>query len=123
MAGNEYCTRYGATWEHIGAIAAKNHQHSAANPYSQFRNSMTTEEVMADKKVTEYLTRAMCCPTSDGGACALIASEDFVVKHGLQNQAIEIAAISLKTDSPRLFEDRSAIELTGVRATFEKNLL
>jgi hypothetical protein len=33
--------------------AAKNHQHSAANPYSQFRNKMTTAEVMADKKVTD----------------------------------------------------------------------
>lgn len=84
---------------------------------SQFTNSMTTAEVMADKKVTQYLTRAMCCPTSDGGAAAIIASEDFVIKHGLQNQAIEIAALSLTTDSPRLFEDRSAIELTGADMT------
>ena len=30
---------------------------------------MTTEEVLADKKVTDKLTRAMCCPTSDGSAC------------------------------------------------------
>jgi sterol carrier protein 2 len=56
----------------------------------------------------------MCCPTSDGGAAAIVASEEFVVKHGLQNQAIEIAGISMTTDSPRLFEDRSSIELTGV---------
>jgi acetyl-CoA acetyltransferase len=31
--------------------AAKNHQHSVNNPYSQFRNSMTKEEVLADRKV------------------------------------------------------------------------
>jgi sterol carrier protein 2 len=59
----------------------------------------------------------MCCPTSDGGAAAIVASEEFVFKHGLQNQAIEIAGISLTTDSPRLFEDRSSIELTGVSTT------
>lgn len=115
--GNEYCEKYGSTWEHIGAIAAKNHQHSVNNPYSQFRNSMSTEEVMKDKKVTEFLTRAMCCPTSDGGAAVIIASEEFVKSHGLENQAIEIAAMTLTTDSPRLFEDRSAIELTGADMT------
>lgn len=59
----------------------------------------------------------MCCPTSDGGAAAVICSEAFVIKHGLQNQAIEIAGISMTTDSIRLFEDRSAIELTGADMT------
>lgn len=82
------------------------------------------------------LTRAMCCPTSDGAACAIIASEDFVIKHGLQNQAvrsshsvprahlaeccipqIEIVGQAVATDSVRLFDDRSAIELTGVRVS------
>lgn len=113
----EYCQKYGSTWEHVAAIAAKNHQHSTKNPYSQFRNGMTTAEVLADKKVTENLTRAMCCPTSDGAACAIIASEDFVIKHGLQNQAIEIVGQAVATDSVRLFDDRSAIELTGADMT------
>lgn len=53
----EYCQKYGSTWEHVAAIAAKNHQHSTKNPYSQFRNGMTTAEVLADKKVTENV----CC--------------------------------------------------------------
>ena len=68
---------------------------------------------MADKKVTDNLTRGECCPTSDGAACAIVASEAFVKKHGLENQAIEIAGMSLKTDSPRLFDDRSAVEIAG----------
>lgn len=88
------------------------------NPYSQFRNSMTTEQVLADKKVTDKLTRGMACPTSDGGACAIIASEDFVRSHGLENQAIEIVGQGMATDSPHLFDDRSPIELTGVRSSF-----
>ncbi|KAL8287680.1 hypothetical protein RQP46_003538 [Phenoliferia psychrophenolica] len=112
----EYCERYGSTWEHVGAISAKNHQHSVANPYSQFRNSMTTEQVMADKPIAGGVTRAMCCPTSDGGAACVIASEDFVKKHNLQNQAIEIVGQSMKTDSPELYS-RSRIELTGADMT------
>lgn len=77
----------------------------------------TTEEVLADKKVTDKLTRAMCCPTSDGASCAIVCSEDFVRRHRLENQAIEIAAMAMATDSPRLFEDRSMIELTGADMT------
>ncbi|KAK4705856.1 hypothetical protein P7C70_g351, partial [Phenoliferia sp. Uapishka_3] len=106
-----------ATWTHVAKIASKNHLHSISNPYSQFRNGMTYEEVLADKPVTNYLTRAECCPTSDGAACAIIASEEFVRKWGLENQAVEIVGMSLKTDSVRLFEDRSAVELTGADMT------
>lgn len=55
----------------------------------------------------------MCCPTSDGAACAIVCSEEFVKRHKLENQAIEVVAMSMTTDSQRLFEDRSAIELAG----------
>lgn len=74
---------------------------------------MTTEQVLADKQITGGVTRGMCCPTSDGGSAAIIASEDFVKKHNLQNQAIEIVGQSMTTDSPALYS-RSRIELTGV---------
>lgn len=50
-------------------------------------------------------------------ACAIIASEDFIKKHNLQNQAIEIVAQAMTTDSARLFNDKSAIELTGADMT------
>ncbi|SCV70780.1 BQ2448_3542 [Microbotryum intermedium] len=113
----EYCQKYGSTWKDVASIAAKNHKHSAANPYSQFRNVMTTEEVYNDKKVTDNMTRGMCCPTSDGAACAIVVSEDFVKEHNLQNQAIEMVAQAMTTDSPRLFNDRSSIELTGADMT------
>lgn len=85
--GEEYIRNTEATWEHIAAIAAKNHHHSVKNPYSQFRNDMTTEDVLKDKQISNLLTRGMCCPTSDGGAACVLASEDFVRKHGLENQA------------------------------------
>jgi sterol carrier protein 2 len=71
----------------VAAIASKAHAHCVNNPYSQFQNKMTIEEVKADKQASNHLTRAMCCPTSDGAGCAIIASADFVHKHGLESQA------------------------------------
>ena len=55
----------------------------------------------------------MCSPTSDGAAACIIATEDFVHKHGLENQAIEIVSQTLVTDREATFNSRSAMELIG----------
>ncbi|KAH8918430.1 thiolase-like protein [Atractiella rhizophila] len=115
--GQEYVEKFGASWEDIAQIASKNHTHSVVNPYSQFRNGMSVEEVLKDKQVTDYMTRAMCCPTSDGSSAAVLASEEFVKKHNLQNQAIQIAAMAMHTDSPNLYKNKSSMELTGLDMT------
>ncbi|KDN47132.1 putative sterol carrier protein [Tilletiaria anomala UBC 951] len=112
-AGQEYCERYGATWDHIAAIAAKNHQHSKHNPYAQFRTTPSAQDVAKARKVTREVTLPMCSPTSDGGAAAIICSDAFVRRHNLQDRAIELAGLGIATDSVRLYEDRSRIELAG----------
>jgi sterol carrier protein 2 len=63
------------------------------------------------------IVRSMCCPTSDGAGCAIVCSEEFVKRHKLENQAIEIASMGMATDSNKLFDDRSSIELAGVDMT------
>lgn len=117
--------------------ASKNHKHSLNNPYSQFRDGWSVEQVLKAPKVTNELTRFMCSPTSvglslklllcyistnvqqDGAACCIVASEDFVHAHGLENQAIEIVAQGLTTDNPLAFEANSAMEVVGY--TMSKN--
>ena len=42
--------------------------------------------------VHDPLTKLQCCPTSDGAGAAVLASEEFVKKHNLQDKAIEILA-------------------------------
>merc|ERR1719443_2832570 len=80
-AGREHMEKFGTTKEHFAKIAYKNHRNSVNNPYSQFRDEYTLEQVLAAKKVYAPLTKLQCCPTSDGAACAIVASEDFVKKH------------------------------------------
>lgn len=48
----------------------------------------------------------------DGAACCIVASEEFVHAHGLENQAIEIVATALTTDGPTTFET-SAMNVVG----------
>ena len=52
-------------------------------------------------------------PTSDGSACAIVASEDFVHQRGLEAQAVEIVAQSMFTDFPSTFNEKSCMKVVS----------
>jgi len=112
-AGREHMERYGTKPETFAKIGWKNHKHSVNNPYSQFQDEYSLEDILAAPMVYEPLTKLQCCPTSDGAAAAILASEDFVKKHRLQKQAIEIAGMAMATDLPSSFEAKSCIKMVG----------
>jgi sterol carrier protein 2 len=116
-AGREHMERYGTTAEQFAKIGWKNHKHSVNNPYSQFQDEYTLEQILAAPMVYEPLTKLQCCPTSDGSAAAILASEDFVRKQGLQKKAIEVAGQAMATDLPSTFEERSCIKMVGFDMT------
>ncbi|XP_030674694.1 non-specific lipid-transfer protein isoform X2 [Nomascus leucogenys] len=103
----------GTKIEHFAKIGWKNHKHSVNNPYSQFQDEYSLDEVMASKEVFDFLTILQCCPTSDGAAAAILASEAFVQKYGLQSKAVEILAQEMMTDLPSSFEEKSVIKMVG----------
>lgn len=111
-AGREHMERYGTELEHFAKIAVKNHRHSKNNPYAQFQDEYSLEEVMASKMIYDPLTKLQCCPTSDGAGAAILASEAFVIANGLQDQAIEIVSMAMTTDDDLTF-NKGSIELVG----------
>lgn len=54
--------------------------------YSQFQDEYTLQEILDSPVVHDPLTKLQCCPTSDGSAAAILASENFVHRHGLEHQ-------------------------------------
>ena len=52
-------------------------------------------------------------PTSDGAACAILASEDFVHRHNLQSQAIQIIGQAMHTDFPSTFNENSCMKMVS----------
>jgi sterol carrier protein 2 len=116
-AGREHMERYGTTPLQLAKIAYKNHEHSTRNPYSQFQQQYTLEEIQAAPMVFDPLTKLQCCPTSDGSGAAVLCSEDVVRRHGLEDQAVEIAGMAMATDLPSTFDERSAIKLVGADIT------
>ncbi len=111
-AGREHMEKYGTTPDHFAKVGYKNHKHSVNNPYSQFQDEYTLEEIKAAPMVYEPLTKLQCCPTSDGSAAAIVASEDFVDSHGLRDQAVEILGMAMTTDFPSSYEG-SMIKMVG----------
>ena len=118
-AGREHMKRYGTTVEQFARIGEKNHRHSAGNPYAQFQDVYTLQDILDAKVIYEPLTKLQCSPTSDGSGAAVIASERFVLEHDLAGRAVEIVGQAMVTDLPGTFDDRSAISLVGVPMTRE----
>ncbi|WP_034274280.1 lipid-transfer protein [Haloechinothrix halophila] len=111
-AGREHMERYGSTPEHFAKIGEKNHRHSANNPYSQFQDVYTLDEILSSREIYSPLTKLQCSPTSDGSAAAILASESYVEQHGLAGQAVEIVGQSMTTDDESTF-DGSAKNIIG----------
>jgi sterol carrier protein 2 len=112
-AGREYMEKYGAKLEDFAEIGRLNHAHSKNNPYSQFQDQYSLEQVLKSTMIHAPLTKLQCCPTSDGGAAAVLVSQKFLDERPhLKDRAILIAGQCLATDSPNLF-NKSSIELVG----------
>ncbi|PNE42100.1 MULTISPECIES: thiolase C-terminal domain-containing protein [Streptomyces] len=112
-AAREHMARHGTTAEQLAMVGAKNHRHSAHNPYAQFRDVYTVEEILAARTVHRPLTKLQCSPTSDGAAAAVVVSERFVRAHGLAERAVEIAGQAMTTDTEESFATGSCIDVVG----------
>lgn len=73
----------GVSPEDTAAVAVKNHNNAAKNPYAQFQKTRTLEDVLSSRKVVGDLTALQCTPRGDGAAAAILCSADFLRAHGL----------------------------------------
>jgi acetyl-CoA acetyltransferase len=112
-AGKEHMDKYGSKSEHLSKISVKNYQHGFNNPYAQFRKKYSVQDVEKAPMISFPLTKLMCCPTSDGAACAIIVSEAFVKANKLEDQAVEVLSSVLGSDMKNTFDSNSAISLIG----------
>ncbi|MCD9122305.1 lipid-transfer protein [Cupriavidus sp. UGS-1] len=111
-AGRDYIRQHGIRPETFARISVKARQHAARNPLAVFRDTVTLDEVMAAPMVFEPLTRLQCCPPTCGAAAAILCSEDFARRHGL-DMRVTIAAQAMTTDTPSTFAQRDMRQLVG----------
>ena len=114
---------YGTTKEQMAMVAVKNRRNACFNPYAQYQEEVTLEEVLGSPMIVYPLTLYSCCPTGDGGAAAVLCSKDIAKR--FRSDPIDVAACALssgvyqkKKDYTTLFVTkeaaRQAYEFSGI---------
>ena len=92
--------KYHAKPDLFAKVAVKTRSHAINNPYSLFSSPLTANDVMQAPVVyMDYLTKLMCCPPTCGAGAAIICTEQFAKRHGIDAN-VEIVAQALTTDTP-----------------------
>ncbi|WP_236020417.1 thiolase family protein [Sabulicella rubraurantiaca] len=76
LVAQAYMHRYGATPEHLAAMAVNSRTHAMRNPGAQMRKPITVAEVLASRFIAEPLRLLDCCLISDGGAALVVSAAD-----------------------------------------------
>ncbi|WP_326543331.1 lipid-transfer protein [Pseudorhodoferax sp.] len=113
-AGLAHMQQYGTQLSTFAKIRAKASRHAANNPVALFRTVVTEDEVMAAPVMWPgVMTRLMACPPTCGAAAAILCSEGFAARHGL-DRSVRIKAQAMTTDGPATFGARDMREVVGV---------
>ncbi|AMO24099.1 lipid-transfer protein [Ramlibacter tataouinensis] len=112
-AGLEHMKRFGTPLETFAKIRAKASRHAANNPLAVFRKVVTPQDVLNEQVMWEgVMTRSMACPPTCGAAAAVLCSEAYAKKHGLDTR-VWVAGQALTTDGPEVFKSGDLRQLAG----------
>lgn len=116
--GRMHMREFGTTQRQFAAVSAKNHKHSVNNPFAQYRDSYSIEQILASPPITYPLTLPMCSPISDGAAAAVICNEAGLKRLSMASgRAIRVLASVMQMGSDREAAD---LERHVVRSAAQK---
>jgi len=93
-----YMEETGAPIEAFAQVSVKAHKNASLNPYSHYKKVFTLEEVLNSRMIATPLTLYQCCPTSEGGAAAILCAREVAPKYLKDtNRIISIAGAALST--------------------------
>ncbi len=94
MRAQRYIHEHGISRTDLSRVAVKARANGARNPLAQLTTPITLEEAESSRIVADPLRLAHCCPTGDGAAAVVIASEDWV-KRSSCTMPIKVASTVL----------------------------
>ena len=116
-AGKAHMDLYGTKLETFARIRAKASDHAFNNPQALFRKKVSTEEVLHAQSIWPgVMTKMMACPPTCGASAAVVVSERFALKHGL-DAAVRIRSQAMVSDLQDTFEGPDMIKLVGAGLT------
>ncbi|AMQ89602.1 MULTISPECIES: lipid-transfer protein [Marinobacter] len=116
-AGKAHMDLYGTKLETFARIRAKASDHAFNNPQALFRKKVSTEEVLYAQSIWPgVMTKMMACPPTCGASAAVVVSERFALKHGL-DATVRIRSQAMVSDLQDTFEGPDMIKLVGAGLT------
>ncbi|MFC6719798.1 thiolase domain-containing protein [Natrialbaceae archaeon GCM10025810] len=108
-----HMSEYGTTREQLSRVAVKSHQNGAMNPKAHLDFECSLEQAENAATVADPLTLYHCCPTSDGAAAVLVASENVAREY--TDRPVRIAGVGAASDGVGLFQRDSYTNLPATR--------
>ena len=71
-----YMKKYGTTREQMAAVAVNTRAHAALHPNAQMKKTITIEDVLASKMISDPLHMLDCCLISDAGGAIVVTSAE-----------------------------------------------
>ncbi len=85
LAARRYLHDFGATREHLAAVAVTMRKHAALKENAMNKEPLTVEEVMNSRVIADPLTKYDCSIISDGGAAFIVTTEAKAKQLGIKN--------------------------------------
>jgi acetyl-CoA acetyltransferase len=111
----QYMRSSGATVEDFAEVAVKNHLHGTLNPYAQYREAVTRQDVLASREIAGPLTLLMCSPIGDGAAAAVLCSRQAARRLQV-TKPIHVRASVVVSGRDREPDEETAVERAAERA-------
>ncbi len=83
-----YMEDTGAPESALAQVAVKARQNGSLNPYAHRNQTYTLEEVLQSRPIADPLTLFQCCPTSEGGAAAVLCAREALDRYGIADIAL-----------------------------------
>jgi len=112
----KYAEKWGITEPEMAQISVKNRFHASLNPKAQFQSTVTVEDVVASRMVSDPLRLLMCAPIGDGAAAVVVASEAFARRYEGHHLSVESSVMTSNGAHP----EAARPVLRAARAAYEK---
>jgi acetyl-CoA C-acetyltransferase len=109
MIAKRHMHDFGTTRRQLSLVAVKNHANAMHNPFAQYHNIITAEDVEKSALVADPLRLLDCSPLTDGAATIILAPADVAKKY--TDTPIYIKASAQASDTLSLFQRRSITTL------------
>jgi acetyl-CoA C-acetyltransferase len=118
MIARRHMFQYGTTREQMACVAVKNHANAMKNPYAHMHKSITMDQALNGKPVSEPLTVFDCSLVSDGAAAVLLAplerARDF------KSKPVHILGIAQTSDFVALDRKEDITTFAAVKRAADK---